>query len=104
MEPLNHPVQLSIPRPEKSSRLLAFLALLFFIPKVIILIPHLIILWALGILGCIVGILAQFVVLFTGKYPAGMHELVTGTLRWQIRVNAFLFGLRDEYPPFTWKD
>src|SRR3989344_3510527 len=104
MEHPQHPVELSIPVPERSSRLLALMTLLFLIPKVIILIPHLVVLWALGIVSFVVGVAGQVVVLFTGVYPRQMHEFMVGILRWQVRVNAYLFGLRDEYPPFTFKE
>jgi len=43
---------------------------------------------------------SQWVVLFKGRYPAGMHGFVVGAMRWQLRVQAFVLGLRDEYPPF----
>jgi hypothetical protein len=98
-----NPIELKIPVPSKSSRLLALATLLFLIPKIIILIPHLVVLWALGIAAFVVGVLAQVVVLITGTYPPQMHEFLTAVIRWQVRVNAFFFGLRDEYPPFTFK-
>ena len=48
-----------------------------------------------------VAFIAQFVVAFKGEYPPGMHEFVTGVLRWQTRVAAFVLSLNDRYPPFT---
>jgi len=41
------------------------------------------------------------VVLFTGKYPKGGHDFVTGYLRLSVRMQAWLFGLTDEYPGFS---
>ncbi len=104
METPQHPTQLIIPPPQRSSRALALATLLFFVPKVILTIPHLVVLWFLGVAGFIVAFAGQVVVLFTGVYPREMHEFVTGTLRWRMRVMAYLFGLRDEYPPFTLKE
>jgi len=104
METNENPTKVSIPRPERSSRILALCTLLFFIPKAILLIPHFIALWALGIAAFVVGVIAQVVVLFTGTYPESLHRFVVGTIRWQTRVNAYAFGLRDEYPPFTFED
>ena len=64
-------------------------------------IPHIFILVFLGISVVFVTIIAWFAILFTGKYPAGMHEFVVGVLRWSLRVNAYAFLLiTDEYPPF----
>jgi len=36
--------------------------------------------------------------------PKWGYALVGGWLRWQTRVNAFLLGLTDEYPPFRLSD
>ncbi|MFH0852459.1 MAG: DUF4389 domain-containing protein [bacterium] len=98
---VQNPVQVIITRPEKSSRWLALATLLFFIPKGIILIPHFFVLYFLGIASLLVGIVAQVIVLFAGSYPAGIHNFVSAILRWQVRVNAYTFGLVDKYPPFT---
>jgi len=99
-----NPIQVAIQTPEKSSRLLALMTLLFAIPKIIILIPHLVILWFLGVASLVVVFAGQVVVLFTGNYPKEMHEFVVGVIRWRVRVSAYLFGLRDEYPPFTFNN
>lgn len=96
-----YPIDLIASRPERSSRLLALATVLFFIPKIVILLPHLLVLWALGIVATVAGFWAQLVVLFTGQYPQEMYDLVVGVYRWQWRVNAFLLGLTDSYPPFT---
>ena len=80
------------------------MTLLLMIPKAIILIPHIIVLYALSIVSIVIVIVAQFAILFTGKYPPTMHEFVTGIMRWNIRVNAYLFGLADKYPPYRLKE
>jgi len=64
-------------------------------------IPHYIVLAFLFVAAIVVTILAWFSILFTGKYPAGMHEFVVGVFRWGLRVNAYAFLLlTDKYPPF----
>lgn len=98
-----YPVQLQIPRPEYSSRWLALATLLFLVPKAILLIPHLVIVYLLQYVAIFLGIIAQFVVLFTGKYPEGMFNLMRGIFQWHARVGAFFFGLTDKYPPFSFK-
>ncbi len=100
MENETHPVQFVVPHPEEPSRLLATGTLLMF-PKLIILIPHFIALYFLGIIAIIIAIFAQVIVLFTGKYPKGFFGIVKGVFQWQLRVNAYLFGLTDKYPPFS---
>ena len=101
MEPDQHPVNITIPRQENYSRWLALATLLFAIPKMIMLIPHFIVLYVLRIVVFFIAVIAQFAVLFTGKYPEGMHKIVVGILRWQMRVRTFFFGLTDKYPPFS---
>lgn len=99
----SYPATVSVEYPERSSRLYAVLALLFLFPKIILLAPHLIILWVLGIVSLICFVIAQFAVLFTGNYPKRLFNVVEGTLRWQVRTNAFFLGLTDKYPPFSLK-
>jgi hypothetical protein len=94
------PITISVPYPEKPSRLLALATLIAMIPKALLLIPHFIVLYFLGILGFVCIAAAQVVVLLTGKYPRPIFEFVTGLMRWQVRVNAYVVGLTDEYPPF----
>jgi VIT1/CCC1 family predicted Fe2+/Mn2+ transporter len=103
MEPQQYPVDITIPRQERSSRWLALAFLLFMIPKAIMVIPHFIVLYVLGVVAFVLTIVAQFIVLFTGSYPAGMHGIVSGTIRWQTRVNSYFLGLVDKYPPFSLK-
>lgn len=103
MDTQEQPVIVTIKREEHSSRWLALAFLLFMVPKAILLIPHFIILYLLGIAAFILTIIAQFIVLVTGHYPANMHDIVVGTIRWQVRVNAYFLGLSDKYPPFSLK-
>jgi hypothetical protein len=64
-------------------------------------IPHLLILAFLCIAVILLSIIAWFAILFTGRYPAKIHEFVVGVARWGLRVNAYAFLLiTDEYPPF----
>ena len=95
-----HPVQLSIEVPEKSSRLLAVLGIVFFL-KSLLLLPSVIVLYFLGIAAIIVAWIGYWVVLFTGRMPTGIHGFLTGVLRWQTRISAWLYGLTDAYPPFS---
>lgn len=96
----DYPVDVQYRYPERSSRLLALATLLFVVPKAILLVPHLFILYFLGIASFFCGFAAQVVVLVTGRYPRGLFDFLVGITRWQTRVNSYFFGLTDQYPPF----
>lgn len=95
-----YPVNLVLTYPERSSRLFALLGILLPI-KALLLIPHIIVLYFLSLASFIVTIVAYFAILFTGRYPKGMYDFVGGVLRWQTRLNAWMFSLSDKYPPFS---
>jgi hypothetical protein len=52
-----------------------------------------------GVAGLIV-LIAAVALLFTGRYPRGLFDLVMGFHRWIYRVIAYAGLMRDEYPPF----
>lgn len=63
--------------------------------------PHLVAVWVLGIAWCLTSVIAWFAILFTGRYPASLYDFSVGVLRWNLRLEAYLLLLRDEYPPFS---
>jgi len=69
--------------------------------KIITSIPHFIILIFLSLAAFVVVVIAWFAILFTGRYPRGLHRFVAGVLRWSLRIQAYVFSLTDEYPPFS---
>lgn len=80
--------------------------LLRFMPfvKWILAIPHYFCLIALFVCLVVLGILSWIAVVFTGKYPKGMHDFNVGVLRWSIRVVCYMALLTtDKYPPFSLK-
>ncbi|HTA03832.1 MAG TPA: DUF4389 domain-containing protein, partial [Streptosporangiaceae bacterium] len=70
----------------------------------IITIPHLVALSALSVALWVVSFIGWFVALFTGELPPWAHTFITGVVRWQARVYAYLFLLTDAYPPFSLDD
>lgn len=91
------PVLVSFAPPTRQSRLtIAF--------RVILIIPHVIVLWALGIAAEIVVLIGWFAALFTGRLPEWAHTFATGYLRWQIRAYAYFYLLTGSYPPFSLED
>jgi hypothetical protein len=96
----DYPVQLEAAYPQQSNRVLALLGLLFFL-KSLLLIPHFVVLWFLGILLVIAIFVSYIVVLFTGRYPGGLFDFIVGVTRWQARTSLWLAGITDKYPPFS---
>ena len=94
-EPGQYPVTFELEQPERLSRLLIFV-------KWLLIIPHVIVLTFLFIAGAVVGLIAFFAILFTGRYPRGMFDFLVGVIRWTLRVNAYgQWLMTDRYPPFS---
>jgi hypothetical protein len=72
--------------------------------RLIMVIPHAIVLYALGIAADVVLVISWFAALFTGRVPAGLADFLVGYLRWNGRVTAYIWLLTDAYPPFALAD
>jgi hypothetical protein len=93
-DPGDDPATLRLDRPESLSRWQIFLKWLFAL-------PHYIILIFLWIAAYVVGLIAFFAVIITGKWPEGLRNFYIGVYRWSYRVIAYVYLLTDRYPPFS---
>ncbi len=93
-------VSLHITRPATLSRLHCVLRIFV---GLYVGVPHGFCLFFRQIAGYVLGVVAWFAVLFTGKYPQGIHAFQVGNLRWGLRVMAYMTMLSDKYPPFSGK-
>ena len=88
------PVLVAFAGPAPQSRLTVLIRLLMVI-------PHIVVLWALGIAAYVVVIIGWFGALFTGRLPGFAADFLAGFVRWQTRVFGYAILLTDVYPPFT---
>jgi hypothetical protein len=95
-----YPLAFVVEYPDRSSRLLN-LPLFGYMIRFVLLIPHIVVLFFLGIAVFVVIFIAQFAILIGGSFPAGMHRFVTGVTQWSTRITAYTLGLTDRYPPFS---
>jgi hypothetical protein len=69
--------------------------------RIILVIPHAIVLALLGIVAGILLLIAAIMILVQESYPESIFSFLRGYLRWETRVLVYLAGLTDEYPPFA---
>jgi hypothetical protein len=71
--------------------------------RLLLAIPHIIVIVLIGFVAFFVYLIAWFAVLFTGKWPVGLRNFVVGLTRWNMRLNAYMYLLTDTYPPFSFE-
>lgn len=107
----DYPADLDVAYPERLSRRLVL------VKSWLLALPHLIVLsvlsgtwgWTFGndgarlSAGGLIGALtfaAGLLLLFTGRYPSSLFDLLIGLNRWTYRVIAYVALMTDQYPPF----
>jgi hypothetical protein len=68
--------------------------------KTIATIPHFIALSVVSFAVAVVVFISWFAILFSGRFPKGLHDFVAGWLRWSARVSAYWMSLTDDFPAF----
>jgi uncharacterized protein DUF4389 len=72
--------------------------------RLILAIPHMFVLFFLGVAGFVVVFLGWWGALFMGRLPGFAVSYLSGLARWNARVYGYSFLLTDDYPPFTFDD
>lgn len=94
-----YPVRVWLEIPAANSRFWAT-PIIGIVARLVFLVPHLIILYLLSVVVSVLFYIMWIPVLITGRYPVWGFDIMSGYLRWALRVQAYLFGLTDRYPPF----
>jgi hypothetical protein len=89
----DHPINLTTNDDLHRSRLTVFFRLL-------LVIPHLIVLLVLGLIAEIVVLIAWLAGIVLGRVPAGLHNFLASFVRYATRVRAYYGILANPYPPF----
>jgi hypothetical protein len=89
----SHPIGLIVTDDLQRNRLTVFFRLLLAIPHFIV-----VLLW--GVLTELIVLVAWFAALFTGQVPEGLHNFIASWLRYATRVSAYVFLLTDPFPQF----
>jgi Domain of unknown function (DUF4389) len=89
-----HPIQLVVTDDLRRSRLTVFFRIILFI-------PHYIVLALWGIVAGIALVVAWFAALFMGRVPDGLHNFIASYLRYSAHVQAYMSLLANPYPPFS---
>ena len=93
-------VHLELDYPDVKQQLMRGMPLV----KWILAFPHYIVLLLLMIPVIGATVIAWFAVLFTGRYPRSLFDIVVGYTRWNLRVSAYaILLITDKYPPFSFK-
>lgn len=94
MDAGQYAVAYEVDYPAELSRWLIFV-------KWLLVIPHIVVVALLGIVALLLGMVAWFAILFTGKFPRSLFDFVVGVQRWSERVNGYVSLFTDAYPPFS---
>ena len=66
----------------------------------LLVIPHLLVLWVLGVLASVCMFVALLTVLFTKSIPDQLFGLIVMIYRYSWRVTSYALWMREDYPPF----
>lgn len=89
----DYPVRFEVMYPEGQNRWMILI-------RWLLVFPHIIIIEFLGIAALVVGWIAWWAILFTGRYPEGMFNFVVGVSRWGNNATAYQL-FHNAYPPFS---
>ena len=90
----DYPARLDVAYPQSLSRGRAL------VQWWLLALPHFLIVAALASVRSVLVFVAGASLLFTGRYPEQLFELIMGMERWMYRVAAYASVMTSDYPPF----
>jgi hypothetical protein len=90
----DYPARLDVAYPESLSRGSAL------VQWWLLALPHFVIVAALASVRSVLVLVAGASLLFTGRYPQQLFDLIMGIERWMYRVAAYASLMTNDYPPF----
>jgi hypothetical protein len=95
-----HPVSVRFDEGVRINRLWG-IPLIGILIRAILLIPHFIVLWLIGVVVFFLYLVIWVPVLILGRQADLIYTIVGGYVRWAFRVSAYLLLMVDRYPPFS---
>lgn len=95
-----YPVRVTIDRDQEINRLWG-IPLLGLLARWILLIPHFLIVWILGVLSGLSILVTWIPILINGRFPGWAMDLYETTYRWSARIAAYAMLMAGPYPPFS---
>ena len=92
--PAPHPIELTVGGDLTRSRLTVFF-------RGILVIPHVLVLWAWGLVAIVTSLVAWIVAIFIGRLPDPLHRVLAAYVRYGARVFAYGLLIADPFPPFS---
>lgn len=90
----DYPARLDMEYPERTARWRPLV-------QWFLIFPYAVVGGFLGYIAFFLVFCAFWVILFTGRFPRDMLNLVRGSMLWQLRVNAYFYWFVTRYPRFT---
>ena len=91
------PILVAVLPPQPQARVGVFF-------RLILAIPHFIVLTVIGCVAFLIAFLGWWGALFTGRLPEFAVNFLSGYLRWSTRVYGYVLLLTEAYPPFSLDD
>ncbi|MDZ4277741.1 MAG: DUF4389 domain-containing protein [Dehalococcoidia bacterium] len=89
-----YPLLLDIPYAARQSRFRLFV-------RIFTIFPNQLVFTFVQLAWFFTTVFAWFAILVRGSYPRGLFGFAVGVMRWYQRQQAYLYLLRDEYPPYA---